>query len=123
LHFAEIYWTGSGQRVFNVAINGTTVLTNYDIYVAAGNVNYTAVIESFFTDANSSGNIVIVFTTVTDNATIEGIEIWTAPTNIWVNVEGTFREVTDVYVNNSGSWSYVNQVSVDVVGDWKQVNT
>ena len=36
LHFAEIYWTAAGQRRFNVAINGTQVLTNFDIFATAG---------------------------------------------------------------------------------------
>src|SRR5262249_22576335 len=36
LHFAEIYWTNAGQRLFNVAINGVAVLTNFDVFVAAG---------------------------------------------------------------------------------------
>ena len=35
LHFAEIYWTSSGQRLFNVAINGSSVLTNFDIVAQA----------------------------------------------------------------------------------------
>ncbi|WP_245632676.1 malectin domain-containing carbohydrate-binding protein, partial [Edaphobacter aggregans] len=30
LHFAENYWTQPGQRVFNVSINGTQVLSNFD---------------------------------------------------------------------------------------------
>src|SRR5271155_4426493 len=32
LHFAETYFTAAGDREFNVAINGTSVLTNLDIY-------------------------------------------------------------------------------------------
>jgi hypothetical protein len=36
LKFAEIYWTKVNQRKFNVAINGTTVLSNFDIVSAAG---------------------------------------------------------------------------------------
>jgi hypothetical protein len=36
LKFAETFVTGSGQRKFNVAINGTTVLSNFDIFAAAG---------------------------------------------------------------------------------------
>ncbi len=32
LHFAETYFSAAGNREFNVAINGTTVLTNLDIY-------------------------------------------------------------------------------------------
>jgi hypothetical protein len=39
LHFAEIYFTAAGQRTFNVLINGTQVLTNFDIIVAAGTYN------------------------------------------------------------------------------------
>lgn len=121
LHFCEIYWTAAGSRVFNVSINGTTVLSNFDIYVAAGNAQYTAVIREFYTVANSSGQIVIEFTTVTDNATIEGIEILTAYTNVWVNVSGTWKAVTDVYVNVSGTWELKNTGSVNVSGTWKQV--
>lgn len=36
LHFAELTWTAAGQRVFNVAINGTTVLSDFDIFATAG---------------------------------------------------------------------------------------
>jgi len=32
LDFAESYVTGPGQRIFNVSINGTEVLNNFDIY-------------------------------------------------------------------------------------------
>ncbi len=74
LHFAETYWTGVGQRVFNVSINGTQVLTNFDIIAASGGENI-AVIEQFTEPANASGQYVIQFTTVTDNALVSGIEI------------------------------------------------
>src|SRR5439155_12516423 len=36
LHFAEIFWDSAGQRRFNVATNGTQVLTNLDILFEAG---------------------------------------------------------------------------------------
>ncbi|HYD40643.1 MAG TPA: malectin domain-containing carbohydrate-binding protein, partial [Anaeromyxobacter sp.] len=36
LYFAEVYWTAAGQRTFNVAINGATVLSAFDIFAAAG---------------------------------------------------------------------------------------
>jgi hypothetical protein len=74
LHFAELYWTASGRRRFNVVINGTTVLSNLDIYATTGG-RYRAMLREFTTSANASGQIVINFQTVTDNATIEGIEI------------------------------------------------
>jgi hypothetical protein len=58
LHFAELYFSNTGQREFNVAINGTPVLTNFDIVAAAGG-QYKANIQQFTATANSSGQIVI----------------------------------------------------------------
>src|SRR5580700_1767323 len=46
LHFAEGYWDAAGKRVFDVSINGTQVLTNFDIFATAGGENI-AVIEQF----------------------------------------------------------------------------
>ncbi len=77
LHFVEIYWNASGARVFNVNINGSRVLTNYDIFVDAGNKQNKATIKEYTATANSSGNIVIDFISVTDQAKISGIEIIT----------------------------------------------
>ncbi len=74
LHFAETYWTQAGKRLFNVTINGTPVLTHFDIFAAAGGANK-AVIEPFTTTASTTGTITMQFTAVTDNAQINGIEV------------------------------------------------
>jgi fibronectin type 3 domain-containing protein len=76
LHFAEINVPNiyAGVRVFNVAINGATVLSNFDIVGAAGSWNK-AIVEQFNATANSSGNIVIAFTGVTSVPIVNGIEI------------------------------------------------
>jgi hypothetical protein len=74
LHFCETYFTTAGSRVFNVSINGTQVLTNFDIVKASGGENI-ANIQQFTATANASGQIVITFTSVTNNALISGIEI------------------------------------------------
>jgi fibronectin type 3 domain-containing protein/O-glycosyl hydrolase len=74
LLFAETYWTAAGQRTFNVAINGTQVLSKFDVYATAGGANI-AIAEQFTATANSSGNIVIQFTSVVNNAEVNGIEI------------------------------------------------
>jgi hypothetical protein len=63
-----------GARKFNVSINGTQVLTNFDIFAAAGGENI-ANIQQFTENANSTGQYVITFTSVTNNALISGIEI------------------------------------------------
>jgi hypothetical protein len=75
LHFSENYYSAAGKRVFNVAINGTSVLANFDIYKTAG-AEYTAVEETFTATANSAGDIVIALTKGTaDQPLIDGIEI------------------------------------------------
>ncbi len=74
LHFAEYYWTKPGQRVFNVAINGTTVLPNFDIVAVAGPSQ--ALVEQFPATANHSNQIVISFTAGTaDQPKVSGIEV------------------------------------------------
>jgi len=74
LHFAEEYWTAAGSRTFNVLINGTQVLTSFDIFATAGG-EYIGVIEPFTATASSTGTITIQFVTVKDNAQVNGIEI------------------------------------------------
>ena len=73
LHSAETYWSAVGQRRFNVLINGTQVLTNFDIIAAAGAANKAVINE--FNAVASGGQIVIQYVTVTDNARASGIEI------------------------------------------------
>jgi hypothetical protein len=74
LDFAETYWTAAGSRTFNVLINGTQVLTSFDIFATAGGGNK-AVTESFTTTASSAGAVTIQFVTVKDNAQVNGIEV------------------------------------------------
>lgn len=82
LHFNEVYWGtdlsgnqgGDGSRLFNVSINGTQVLNNFDIFQTAGGANK-AIAEDFDTTTDSFGRVTIQFTTVTDNALVSGIEV------------------------------------------------
>ncbi|HEX3048907.1 MAG TPA: malectin domain-containing carbohydrate-binding protein [Bacillota bacterium] len=72
LYFAETYLTASGRRLFNVSLNGATVLSNFDIYASAGGQNK-AIARSFTTTANANGQIVIQFISGTENPKINGI--------------------------------------------------
>ncbi|MDW8307760.1 MAG: malectin domain-containing carbohydrate-binding protein [Verrucomicrobiales bacterium] len=77
LHWAEISPSvnAPGDRRFHVSINGTQVLTNFDIWAAAG-AKFRAVTRTFTTNANSAGQIVLAFTRGAANeAKIGGIEI------------------------------------------------
>jgi Malectin domain/Secretion system C-terminal sorting domain len=78
LHFAEIYWTETGKRLFNVDIeSGQGSLANYDIIAAAGLPN-AATTESF-TVVVTDGALSMNFTTVLDNAKISAIELILPP--------------------------------------------
>jgi hypothetical protein len=78
LSFVEIYWTAAGKREFNVLINGTQVLTNFDVFATAGGENI-AIVKSFAATASSTGTIAIQFTTgAADNPMVSGIQIVTA---------------------------------------------
>jgi len=72
LKFAEIFWTNTGQRVFDVLINGQTVLSRFDIVAAAG-AAFTAVDKSF--TVGPATQITIQFVTDVDNASVNAIEI------------------------------------------------
>jgi hypothetical protein len=75
LDWAELSFQAAGSRKFNVAINGTQVLTSFDVYATVG--YKTALQKSFSTTANSSGQIVIAFSQGgADNPFINAIEIW-----------------------------------------------
>ena len=98
LHFAEIWWNSAGQRVFNVSINGTQVLSNFDIYATAGG-NFIAIVEEFTATA-SNGQIAITFTTLKDNAKSSGIEIIGAAA---ARNHGVVALATDAIINNDGA--------------------
>jgi hypothetical protein len=75
LYFSENYVTGPGLRLFNIRVNGTTVLTNFDIFATAG-ARFAAVIKTFA--LTSTGTISIEFdhsNPVVQNPKIDAIEL------------------------------------------------
>jgi hypothetical protein len=74
LHFVERFFTAAGGRKFHVDLNGSRVLTDFDIFAAAGARNK-AIVREFTATANAAGRVVITFTTVLDRALVNGIEI------------------------------------------------
>ena len=77
LKFAELYWPSAGQRIFNVAINGATVLSNFDIVAAAGG-SARAVDRTF--PVTSSGTISIELTRGTaGNPLVNAVQVVSGP--------------------------------------------
>ena len=74
LYFVEPTVDAVNSRLFNVSINGTTVLTNFDIFLAAGDMN-TPVAQTLSAAADGIGTYVITFTPVLGDALLRGLQI------------------------------------------------
>ncbi len=78
LKFSENYWTAAGSRVFNVLINGMTVLTNFDIFADAGGEFIAD--DKVFNNITSNGAITIQFGPASkDNAKVDAIQVIQQP--------------------------------------------
>ena len=101
LDFVEYAFNAAGSRVFNVAINGTQVLSKFDIWTAAGGENI-AIVKMFNATASSTGTIKIAFTSVVNNSIINGIEIYTPVAQAVVVTRPTAVAAPATAAGNSG---------------------
>jgi hypothetical protein len=74
LHMCDTFFDTAGSRTFNVTLNGTQVLTGFDIRATAGAINK-ATVQQFTANADSSGQYVIQVASVVNQGLISGIEI------------------------------------------------
>ena len=77
LHFSEMAATAAGARLFHVAIEGTRVLENLDVFAAAGG-RRRALVRTFNATVSDGNGLQIEFTGAKNNAEINGIEIESA---------------------------------------------
>jgi parallel beta-helix repeat protein len=81
LHFTEDWNTAVGQRQENISINGTQVLSAFDIFATAG-AQHKAIAQSFSTAADANGKITISFAGTAGladpNAKVDGIQVITS---------------------------------------------
>ncbi len=76
LHFAEFKFAAAGQRKFNVDINGTTVLSGFDIFAESGAKDKAVVKDFPHIVPGADGKISIRFYKgAADDAKIDGIEV------------------------------------------------
>ena len=74
LHYAEPTFTAAGSRTFDVAIEGSTVETDFDIFATAGATNQ-ALVMTYTAQVVSDGELNIVFTDVIDKAVVCAVEV------------------------------------------------
>ncbi len=128
LHFAEIYWTAVGKRVFDVSIENQKVLDNYDIFKKVG--GFTATTETFAVTV-SDGTLNINFSAQAidgglDRPKVSAIEILssgaaltTAASSITTNEvsQGALPENGIAYPNPSGDGRFKVSLSKEVEGE------
>jgi fibronectin type 3 domain-containing protein len=73
LHFAELNKTGAGQRTFDVRLEDTAVLSNFDIWSQAGGID--RAITRQFNATVTDGSMSIDFIRRVENAKVSAIEI------------------------------------------------
>ncbi len=116
LYFANQYdgTAQVGQRVFNVLIDGTTKLSNFDIVAAAG--NKTGTMRSFEITSDGDG-VDIDLRNVVENPLVNGIEILDADAPTGASTAGVLqRRAVDANGAPTGSPTTVNTVM-----DWSTV--
>lgn len=115
LHFAEIFDPNPGQRLFNIGINGQTVLANFSIYNAAGGFAK-AVVKEFTAVASSGGVISVQFSPPTQcvapctdtNAKVSGIEVVPSGTDVALRatISGLDTRVIIANASDTGQFTY-----------------
>ena len=73
LHFAELNKTAAGTRLFDVRLENTTVLSNFDVWAQAGGIDKAIVRE--FPIRITDGVVDVDFMKRVENAKISAIEI------------------------------------------------
>jgi hypothetical protein len=98
-----------GARVFNVKLEGTPVLQNFDIFAAVGANN--ATVESFNTTV-TNGVLVIEFDSLVENAKINAIEILPITGAPLLTLKFTYPDGTPV----TGALHYAMSTSLLSIG-------
>lgn len=104
LYMNDGYNSAPGQRVFDIAINGTTVARDLDIFARAGGKNR-ALVETFVADA-PDGTIRLSVPRVTaNNATLAAVELQDSSGKV---VRAAFRDKH--YTDSAGNvWTPISQ--------------
>jgi glucose/arabinose dehydrogenase len=79
LHFAELFFNAPGVRRFGVAVQGTPVLSNFDIYAQAGKAS---LITKSFPANVTNGMLTVVFSKVFDNAVVQALDVYPASSGV-----------------------------------------
>ncbi|MGP8055190.1 MAG: malectin domain-containing carbohydrate-binding protein [Limisphaerales bacterium] len=111
LYMDDGYMGGPNQRIFDLAINGTTVAKDFDIFTKAGGKNR-ALVETFVVDAPEGAIRLSVPHVTSDHATLAAVELRDSSGKV---VRAVFRD--ERYTDPAGNvWMPISQQDDDY---WK----
>ena len=121
LKFAENYWNAANQRKFDVAVNGTTVLDNLDIWAEAGSKD--KALDKVIPVTVTNGELEITFTTELDNAKVNAILLRPLESE---KIGAYFSNYFYLDLNNNRTWdatldriySFGFAGAIPTSGDW-----
>jgi N-acetylneuraminic acid mutarotase len=73
LHFSELFWDAPGKRVFDVSLEGTIVLDNFDILTETS--KFSALRKVFKNVQVSDGSLTLLLQAVADYGSVAAIEV------------------------------------------------
>ncbi len=113
LKFAELFWEAAGARVFDVFINGSMVLDDFDVYAASG-TSLRAESRVFDNITPSGGKITVQFGPASaDNAQVCAIQINPQPAVATPTRTPCAPAAITPYIQvNEGIWSLSDSVTV-----------
>ncbi len=125
IYLAEQFWSGPGQRVFDVALNGNLVMQNFDVFQQAGG-QYRALIKTFTVNAPSGTITMTVPTVEADNASFAAVKITDSlgktlfiafhPTAYTDSSSQVWQPYANTLSSSASQWSTIlNRVSRDGV--------
>ena len=127
LHLADPTSTAVGQRQFNVSVNGTTALTNFDIFATAGGADQ-AVVESVPVTATAQGQVTIGFADgAVGTPLVSGIELDSGGSIVQAidcgELAGGTITVNPATFTNQGTLQAQNDATLTLSGTWSNQGT
>ncbi len=120
LRFAEIFFfkpSFPGPRIFNVSIEGSPVLVNFNILDETSN---NAALSKFFNTTVSDGSLQLRFATIADNAKISAIRIYNLSGSPPPNASGIVRlyqEPGQITLLGAGPVGTIRSTNVNIPDD------
>jgi hypothetical protein len=117
LMFAEINFNTAGSRVFHVAIEGTQVITNLDIWAKVGK---DAAYNETHRVTVSDGQLNIAFSTVVNNAKIAALKVQRIQASLPITIQPPVLQGGQLRLEWTGGGTL--QTATNVVGPWNVVS-